>query len=157
LNVKPKEHKLVVGDFIAEYNENELRNVFSIVKVNSYDYVCLDTLDELQKDCIPTGISKSSVVISDDSEYNTISREEVEALVINIQKDFIISELLRINLCVGNIKKEDLPNYYNTTDVGNLISMYKRHCTGEFKLYKVFDKEIMLYDPMILKTKCWGH
>jgi len=157
LNIKPKEHKLNVGDFIVEYNDNEIRNIYSIVKNNNYDYVCLDTLNELIKDTIPTGVSKSNVVISDNSPLKPISRKDVESLVIEIEKDLLISELLKINLSVGNIKKEDLPNYYKNTDVGDLISMYKRYCTGEFKLYKVFDKGRLLYDPMIKKTTCWGH
>lgn len=158
LNIKPKQYKLEVGDFIVEYNDdNEIRNIYSIVKNNSYDYVCLDTLNELIKDTIPTGVSKSNVVISEDSRLKPISRKEVESLVVEIEKDLLISELLRIKLAVSNIKEEDLPNYYKNTDVGNLISMYKRYCTGEFKLYKVFDKGVLLYDPMIKKTTCWGH
>lgn len=157
LNIKPKEYNLKVGDFIAEYDDNELVDIYSIVKKYEYSYVCLNTLDELKGDCMPTDINKSQVVISDNSKLKPISREAVEALVIEVQKDFMISELLKVNLGIGNLKKEDIPNYYKTTDIGDLIHLYSKYSTDEFKLYKVFDKEIVLYDPMVLKTKCWGH
>jgi hypothetical protein len=149
LNIKPKKYDLSVGDYLQESNEdNTIKTIYVIKKKGHSDYTCLDALDELKANTFPTSIDHTQVVKAEDSELKPISLEAVEELVVELEKSVMVEAILKRNIAVGNVKKEDLTAFWKNYEIGKLISAYKRFCTFEYNLYRVFDNGKLLYDPL---------
>lgn len=129
---------LKVGDFIGEYDkENKLVDVIRVADVKdknitAFEISCLSETDYL----LPTSFSFKFLI---DNNYKRLSKDEVLALVENIEYSKIITDL-------HNYYKS---NNFDNVELGNLLETYRRYNNnfGDFKLFKVYKDNKLIYNP----------